>query len=245
MPPAGITRRHAAEAGGDPLGERPGVAQHELPQAGGRRRRERRGDPRLRVRADATDLAEPSLRSRVAQFLDRADPERGADLDEALRGEAVHAAERRELRRDALPQLLDLRQPPGLHQLAEAGLDPGPDAAQASHPAVPHEVGNRRGRGPQELRGAPVGPGRIGVRLRQLEQRGVLVEGRGQVRVRRRHARNATGRGRETAGRGPGVSSVKQRGVVRVFQIGLAPSQIREGSVTVCGGSARQPPARS
>ena len=75
------------------------------------------------------------------------DPERGADLHSPASAEAEQAAESGELGRRLPAKLLHLGQPPGLDELAEPGVDPGPDPAQLAGAAAPDEVGHRnRGR---------------------------------------------------------------------------------------------------
>ena len=76
---------------------------------------------------------QPPRRGGLAQLVGGSDAERAADLDRALRPEAEQPPEADELRRDLALELVELRDPPGLDELAQPRLDPRPDAAQLSH----------------------------------------------------------------------------------------------------------------
>ena len=96
-----------------------------------------------------------------------------------------------------LGQLGDL---PGAHQLAQPGVDPGPDPPQLTAATGGDELGDAKRRVANRLRGAAVGAQRVRVGVTELEDRGERVEPVGDLGVvhrraavqRRRRAARAT-----------------------------------------------------
>ena len=103
-------------------------------------------------------------------------PELAPERDHPLRSEADEPPERDELRLDVPLELFELEDAPGLDELDEPSLDPGPDPAQLARPPGPDELGDRRPRLANQLRSAPIGARRVGACARQVEQHGVLLE---------------------------------------------------------------------
>ena len=147
-------------------------------------------DRRLGSRPDAGNLTQPPGRGRLAQLLGGLDPEGGADLRAATRAESEQAAESCQLGRGLTAKLLHLREPPGLDELAEPRLDPGPDPAQLADAAAPNEIGHRHRCRCDEVAAASEGAGGVRLGARELEKRGVLVEGCAELGVGRRASRH-------------------------------------------------------
>ncbi len=126
---ASVARRMPAE------GFRDACGQHERLVQAHRSRRLRTlaveggADRRLGSRPDAGHLSQPPGRGCLAQLLGGVDPERRADLSAPAGAEAEQAAEGSQLGRSLPAKLLHLVELPGLDELAESCLDPGPDPA--------------------------------------------------------------------------------------------------------------------
>ena len=126
---ASVAGRNPAERLGDACGQRERLVE---PHRSRRLRTlavEGGADRRLGSRPDAGNLSQPPGRGRLAQLLGGVDPEGGADLRAPAGAEAEQAAEGGELGRRLPAKLLHLGEPPGLDELAEPCLDPGPDPA--------------------------------------------------------------------------------------------------------------------
>src|SRR5262249_13912703 len=129
----------------------------------------------LRLRPDPGNLAEPSLTRRLPQLVECADAEHAPDVHQPADRDAEQAADADELRRDLALEPAQLRDAAGLDQLLQPALDAGPDPAELTRPALPHQFGYRRRRRADQVRGATIGPRRVRLRPRELEQRGELV----------------------------------------------------------------------
>src|SRR5581483_11972853 len=90
-------------------------------------------DLRLRGRPDPRRLAQSSCERRGAKLRGRGDGERLRDRDDALRRQPEQAAGADELGLDGVLELIELFDSAGLDELAQARLDPGPDAAELAH----------------------------------------------------------------------------------------------------------------
>ena len=139
-------------------------------------RHQRGQDLRLDLRPDPGHGPQPPGRGRLAELLRGADAERPRDLDRALRGQPQVAAEPDQAGRQLALELGELRDLAGLQQLLEPPLDPGADPAQLLHATLAHERVDRRRGAADQLRGAPVRADRVGIGLRELEQRREGVE---------------------------------------------------------------------
>ncbi len=140
---------------------------------------ERGADLRLRRRADARHLAQPSRRRGLAQLLGVADAERAAELDHALRRQPDEPAEADQLRPHLALQLVELRDPPRLDELAQPRLDRRPDPAQLPDAPGPDELGDRRRRRPDQLGRPPVRAHAVEARAGEIEQRREALESLG------------------------------------------------------------------
>ncbi len=91
---------------------------------------ERLEEPRLGLRSDPGDVAQPAFRGGRAELLGRADAERPRQLHGAPRAEPQVATEAHEIGCQLPFELGELGDLPGFDQLLEPGLDPGSNSAQ-------------------------------------------------------------------------------------------------------------------
>ena len=186
-PAAWVARGNAAERLGDRLDERAAAVQQQRTR--GRRlwlSRQRRTQLALRLRPDPRHLLQPSRVSCLAQLRKRAHAEHASDLEHPLDRDAEEPSEPGQLRRDLALELLQLGDLTGLDQVEQPPLDPGPDPAQLAGAALPYELGDRRRGRADQVGRAAVGPRRVRLGARQLEQRGELIEPSGDLGVVRR-----------------------------------------------------------
>ena len=149
--------------------------------------------PLLDLRPDARHRAQPPGRRRLAQFVPRAYVQGAGDLERALGAEPEVEAEPDQVGPQLTLELGQLGDLAGLDQLAQAPLDARPDPPQPAHLAGADEAGHRELRRAHGLRGPPVGARGVGIRVRELEQRGEGLEALGDgrvVEVRCAHTRN-------------------------------------------------------
>ena len=130
-------------------------------------------------------LQAPGL-GRLPQLSERAHAEHPADLQHPLDRDAEEAPEPGELGRHLALELLQLCDLARLDELLQPPLDPRADPAQFADAALPNELRDRRRRRADQVGRAPVGPRRVRPGTRQLEQRGELVEPRGDLGIVRR-----------------------------------------------------------
>ena len=171
-PAAGVACDLAAERARDLLHEPSRTVQEQPPPPRPLGALEPRQHALLGLRPDARHVPEPSLARGPAELVGRAHVERAPELDHPLRPDPEEAAEADELRPHLAVQLVQLRDPAGLDQLAESPGDARPDAAQLLHPALAHQRRDGRLRLADRLRSAAVCPGRVVPGARELEQRG-------------------------------------------------------------------------
>src|SRR5262249_10461955 len=130
----------------------------------------------LGLRADPRNLGEPSGLGRLAQSGEVANAEHPPDLEHPPHRDAEEARQARELRRDLALELLQPADPAGLHELAQPSLDAWADPSQLANAPLAHEVLDRRGRRPDQLGRAAVGPCRVRPGAGEVEQRGERLE---------------------------------------------------------------------
>ena len=172
-PPPHVAGHLAAEELRDPADELPRLVEQQpalRPRLG--LARERLEDPRLVLRADPGHGPQPAGGRGGAELLGGADAERAGDVDRPPGAEPEIAPEPHQARGEVALQLGELGDLPGLDQLAQPRLDPGPDPPQLTHPAGADELRERDRRVADRLGGAAVGARRVGVRIGELEQRG-------------------------------------------------------------------------
>src|SRR5581483_10624092 len=110
-------------------------------------------DLRLRDGPDPRRLAQSSCQRGGAKLRRGRDGERLRDRDDALRRQPEQAAEADELGLDGVLELLELFDRAGLDELAQARLDPRPDAAELADTAGADELRHRRRGGAKQLGG--------------------------------------------------------------------------------------------
>jgi hypothetical protein len=103
--------------------------------------------------------------------------------DRPARAQPEVAAEADEAGHELVLELGQLGDVAGVHQLAQARLDPRADPAQVAHAPRPHQIGDRDRRGADRLGRAAVGAGGVGVGLGELEHRGERLQPIGDDRV--------------------------------------------------------------
>ena len=130
-----------------------------------------------------TSRSRPAARC-LPQLVRRANPERAAERDHALRPEADEASECDELRLDLALELLQLGEPAGRDELRQPALDAGPDAAQLARTSGPDELVDGDARLADELGGATICAHRVVARAGQVEQRRIGVQGLRDLGVR-------------------------------------------------------------
>jgi hypothetical protein len=178
-----VSGRVAAEALRDRLGELEGAIQGQPAARLEPRALERGQDLGFGRRADPGDLPETAAGGRVAQLVGVRHVQRVPDLHEPLRREADEAGQPNELGANGCLQLVELREPPGLDELAEARLDRAADSGQFPDATTAHEAGDIRRRRADQLGGAPVRAHAVEARARQVEQGGERLEPVGEPRV--------------------------------------------------------------
>ena len=172
-----IARGLAAEGRRDLADELTGtVEQHPAPRPCRSRLRQAGADPLGRLRPDARHLRQPAVSRRLAQACDRANVERRAELPHPLRREPEQPADADELGHGLVLELAELGELAGRDELAQAGLDPRPDARELANAAGTHELGDIDRRRPDQLGGAPVGANGVVAGSGEIEQRGERLE---------------------------------------------------------------------
>ena len=186
-PAARVAGRNPAERLGDRLDQRPAAVEQERLR-GGRLHLARQSGAQLalRLRPDARHLLQAPGLGRLPQLSERAHAEHSADLQHPLDRDAEEAPEPGELGRHLALELLQLCDLARLDELLQPPLDPRADPAQFADAALPNELRDRRRRRADQVGRAPVGPRRVRPGTRQLEQRGELVEPRGDLGIVRR-----------------------------------------------------------
>ncbi len=223
----------AAERRCDLLGHGAGAVEREaLP---GRRRVAVQAleDLPLRVRADPRNLLQAPLAGRGAELLDGPHAEHAPDLEHPLRGDTEEPTEADELRPDVPLELVQLRDRPGLHELAQPTRDPRPDPAQLLGATCARQLRDGRGRLPDGLRGAAVRAGGVALGAGQLEEHGEGVEPLRDLLVGER--------GRHVATTVPARWRRSSTGSMRRRSTSSSPSGTRSPSNSAPTGTARPP----
>ena len=143
---------------------------------------------RLRLRPDPGHLPQPPSAAAARNSSTVRTPSARPISPARWEAEPEQPTEPDELRRDLALQRVQLREPPGLDELAQPCLDPGPDPTQVAHTPCADELGNRRWRLANRFGRAAVRTRRVRARPRDVEQPGQRVEPVGDLRVREDHA---------------------------------------------------------
>jgi hypothetical protein len=126
--------------------------------------------PTLGLRPDARDGGQPPFARSLAELVCCRHAERSADLDHALRPDPEEAPEPDQLGLHLALELVELRDAPGLDELAEACGDTGADAAQLLHTPGGDELGDRRLRLADRLRSSPIRTRGVVAGVREVQQ---------------------------------------------------------------------------
>ena len=140
-------------------------------------------DPPLRLRPDSRNRRQSSSARRLAKLVGGRHTERAADLHHSFRSDPEEAPEPDELRLHLAFELFELRDVSGLDKLAKARGDAGADAAQLLNPSRGDELGDRRLRLADCLRGSPIRSRRVVAGARQVEEARERLELLGDVGV--------------------------------------------------------------
>src|SRR5256885_4853789 len=114
---------------------------------------ERVQEPRLGLRPDAGNAAQPARRRRLAKLVDRAHAERASELERTLRAETEVATEADQIGRELTLELGQLGDGARLDELAQPRFDPRADPAQLAHMPRAHQLADRQHRAADRLGG--------------------------------------------------------------------------------------------
>ena len=145
--------------------------------------------------ADAAHGAQPAAERCGPELLGRPHVERLADLEHALRADADQPSEADQLGTQLALQVVELGDPARRDKLVETGRDAGADPSQLPHTPGADELLDPHRRLPHRAGGSAVGPRRVGVGPREIEQRRERFQSLRDARVVEgvRHARKSAG----------------------------------------------------
>src|SRR5439155_14690957 len=115
----------------------------------------------LRLRPDPRNRGQPSRARGLPELVRGRDTERAADLDHPLRADAEKPGETDELGLHLALQVVELGDAAGLDELTQATGNAWADPAQFLDATRCHELGDRRPRLANRLRGPPIGAQRV------------------------------------------------------------------------------------